>query len=298
MSRIKISEFFTISFFILTILVVQVNFLFAQNSPCPFNEKTFQFVGSPKEQARCLLRPVKPRGILGEELKNLPAPFKKLVGQRVKIKKESLRKFLSAHNISESSLGGSLDEKLSAATLPDGEKVEALYFLIHDVSAPNYLLKPFPENINEANWEGNNLERWEKQKVAHVFVNRAGESIAAVEFGSVLPEKRYGTKFARDKLKAEAKGLQIHIELVQPRRSDPAWFAGNDAIAPEIGFTDKQYERLALLYVAAGVRRGTWLIPAYHCATDAGIPDAHDDPQNFVLEKFSAALKRILSEIK
>ena len=31
----------------------------AQNKPCEFNEKTLQFVGTPVEQARCLLRPNK-----------------------------------------------------------------------------------------------------------------------------------------------------------------------------------------------------------------------------------------------
>jgi hypothetical protein len=181
--------------------------------------------------------------------------------------------------------------------LPNGETIQAVYFLIHDVSAPNYLLIPFPENINAANWEGNDLKRWEKLKVAHVFVNRLGESISAVEFGAILPDKRFGTKFARDKLKTEAKGLQIHIELVQPRRSDANWFVGNDAIAPEIGFTNKQYERLALLYIVSSIRRGIWLIPAFHCAVDAGIPDAHDDPQNFDLGEFNENLKRLLREI-
>lgn len=272
-------------------------FVFAQNPPCRFDAKTLQFAGSPQEQSRCLLRPVKPRGILGERLEKLPKILEKIVGAKVKIKKQSVRQFLRTNNVSEDSLGGSLDEPLSTAILPNGAKVQAVYFIIHDVSAPNYLLKPFPGNIDDAGWEWNELARWEKMKVAHVFVNRAGESVAAVAFGSVLPEKRFGTKFARDKLKADAKGLQLHVELVQPRRSDINWFAGNDAIAPEPGFTDKQYERLALLYIAASVRRGTWLIPAFHCAVDAGIPDAHDDPQNFDLEKFAARLKGILQDL-
>lgn len=256
-----------------------------------------QFAGSPVEQARCLLRPVRPRGILGEQLKNLPKPLEKIIGGQVKIKKENLRKFLAANNIAETSLGGFLDEKLSLAKLPDGETVEAIYFLIHDVSAPNYLLKSFPENINDASWTGNDLSIWQNQPVAHVFVSRTGESLTVNDFGQTI-KKGWGTKFARDFLKADAKGLQIHVELVQPRRSDPNWFAGNDAIAPEIGFTDRQYERLALLYIAASVRRETWLIPAFHCATDAGIPDAHDDPQNFDLEKFAKNLNALLSKIK
>jgi len=46
--------------------------LTAQNIPCKFNEKTLQFVGIPIEQARCLLRPNRIGGVLGEQLKVLP----------------------------------------------------------------------------------------------------------------------------------------------------------------------------------------------------------------------------------
>lgn len=287
---------FTLYF--LFILTCSAELSFSQNSPCPLNIKNLQFAGSPAEQAGCLLRPVKPRGILADTLIKLPEPFEKLVGKTVKLKKTLFRQYLELNHISESSLGGSLDEKLSTALLPNGEKTQAIYFIIHDVSAPNYLMKTFPENINDAGWEGNNLSKWQQMTVAHVFVNRTGDSVSAVEFGTVLPEKRFGTKFARDVLKAEAKGLQIHIELVQPRRSDPDWFTGNDAFAPTEGFTAKQYERLALLYIAASIRRGTWLIPAFHCAVDAGIPDAHDDPQNFELLKFAENLNKLIRLFK
>ena len=58
----------------------------------------------------------------------------------------------------------------------------------------------------------------------------------------------------------------------------------------------KQYEKLALLYLAASIRRGTFLIPAYHSAIDAGIKDAHDDPQNFELEKFANHIKSLLKK--
>lgn len=288
MNRIK--KLFFVKFSILFILFFFAEFSLAQKFYCPFNKNDLQFSGLPAEQARCLLRTVKPRGILGEPIKTLPQPLKKLIGEKVKIKKESFRKYLQRNKITEDSIGGSLDERLSIAILPNGEEMQALYFIIHDVSAPNYLLKPFPENINDSDWEGNNLSKWLKTPVAHVFVNRAGESVSVVRFGSVLPEKRFGTKFARDYLKEKAKGLQIHVELVQPRRSDPDWFAGNDAFAPDHGFTDEQYERLALLYIAASVRRGLWLIPGFHCAVDAGIPEAHDDPQNFDLAAFARKL--------
>lgn len=168
---------------ILSILFISANGSPAQNSPCAFDQTTLQFKGSLKEQTKCLLRPVKPRGILGEQLRKLPSPLEKLIGKKVKIKKENFREYLRKNNVSELSLGGSLDEKLSTGKLPNGEKIQALYFLIHDVSAPNFLLKAFPENINDNTWKGNDLSQWLKLPVAHVFVNRVGESISVVEFG-------------------------------------------------------------------------------------------------------------------
>lgn len=87
------------------------------------------------------------------------------------------------------------------------------------------------------------------------------------------------------------------MELIQPRRRDPSGGANNDAFAPEPGFTAKQLDRLALLYVAASVRRGRWLLPAFHAAVDAGIPDAHDDPQNFDLGGWLASVQRLVVEL-
>ena len=100
-------------------------------------------------------------------------------------------------------------------------------------------------------------------------------------------------------MKADAKGMQLHIELVQPRRRDPNRKpkATNDAIAPVPGFTRAQYERLALLYICASVRRGTWLIPAFHAVIDAGMKDAHDDPQNFELDLWAKKLGDLIKQI-
>jgi hypothetical protein len=268
----------------------------SQNSPCHFNAQNLQFSGDPVEQARCLLRPVKPRGILAEPLKNLPPPLEKLIGRRVRPTRKKLRKYLQKLGLDEQALGGSLAEPLSMARLPNGEQIPALYFIIHDTSTPNYGKESFPADINDAAWKYNNLEMWLKNPVAHVFVNRVGDSVTTSPFNETV-RKGWGTKFARDFLKADGKGLQIHIELCQPRRSSSDWFDGNDEISPEIGFTEEQYQRVALLYLAAGVRRGTWLIPAYHCAIDAGIKDAHDDPQNFKLENFAGALKTLIDKL-
>ena len=271
----------------------------AQNKPCPFDEKTLQFAGDPVEQALCLLRPNQIGGRLANQLPKLPAPLANLIGRKVEITKADFRRFLQKQKISEASLGGSLDQSLSTAQLPDGTEIQALYFIIHDTSFPYLKDEAFPENFEtDPGWKGNDLSIWLKQPVAHIFVNRLGDSLAVTPLSEPVG-KGWGTKFARDFLKAGAKGLQLHIELVQPRRRDgknPN--LNNDLIAPVPGFTDRQYQRLALLYIAAGLRRGTWLIPAYHSAIDAGIRDAHDDPQNFVLENFAASLKNLLKKLK
>jgi hypothetical protein len=252
----------------------------AQNKPCRFDAQTLQFSGTPVEQARCLLRPNKIGGFLSAELKKLPKPFEKIIGKKVEIKKENLRVYLRDNNISENDLGGSLDENLAKAKLPNGDEISAVYFVIHDTSSPYLKTEPFPKDFDSnEKWSGNNLEMWLKQPVGHVFVNRLGSSITTTFFNEPV-KKGWGTKFAREYLKTDGKGLQIHIELVQPRRWDAAnTNPNNDLIAPFPGFTDRQYERLALLYAAASVRGGVWLIPAYHSAIDAGIKDAHDDPQ-------------------
>ncbi|MGH9971075.1 MAG: hypothetical protein ACREBG_25230 [Pyrinomonadaceae bacterium] len=270
-----------------------------QNTSCPFNEKTLTYEGSALEQATCLLRPVKIRGELGEPLKKLPDALEKLIGQRVRIDVATLRRYLEKQNIDEADIGGSLSSSLSSANNGAYPPTFARYFIIHDVSTPNYLDAPLPANINDETWEWNDLKlKWSNTKVAHVFISRTGHSLTAVDFGSTLPERRFGTKFARDFLKENGKGLQLHVELIQPRRRDPSGPRNNDAIAPSPGFTEAQMDRLALVYMAASVRRGEWLIPAFHAAVDAGIPDAHDDPQNFDLRLWAESVNVLLRELQ
>jgi hypothetical protein len=269
----------------------------AQNKPCPYDPQTMQFIGSPVEQARCLLRPNKVGGVLAEQLARLPKPLEKLIGQKVDIKKTRLEKYLEIYEKPELVLGGSIGDPLSSGVAPTGEKIPALYFIIHDTSSPYLGNEEFPAVMNYNSWSGNVLDQWLKMPVAHIFVNRAGRSITICPFSETV-KSGWGTKFSRDFHKAEGKGLQLHIELVQPRRHDPNGPPKNDLIAPVPGFTEKQYERLALLYVCASFRRGTWMIPAYHSAIDAGIKDAHDDPQNFELELFAEKLNALLKNLK
>ena len=256
----------------------------ANGPACPFDKTKMEFTGTPIEQARCLLRPVLRGGNLGQPLSTLPHPLEKLIGQSVKITKASLQKYLFAHHILESEIGGSLTNKVTAK-----------YFVIHDTSTPNYHEKPFPPDINEASWQLNSFERWNKKPgVAHMFVNRLGQSLTWHEFS--VPWR--ATKFERTTIsKEQSKGMFVHTELSEPRRADPKSFTGNDAIAPVPGITTPQLDRLALLYVAASFEHGTWLVPGYHCAIDAGIPDGHDDPQNFDLNLWGNRLGVLLKEI-
>ena len=296
-SKVQSSRLFWTSSLILLAIHCSMPNISAQNKACPFDRKTMQFVGSSVEQARCLLRKVEIQGAVGDPLAKLPEPLEKLVGRKIDFEKTKFAEFLAKRKIDEKTLGGLLGAPLSKAVLPDGTEIPALYFVIHDTSSPYLKDQPFPANIDQAEYAGNKLEQWLKLPVAHVFVNRAGESITTVDFDEKV-KQGWGTKFARDFLKADGKGLQLHVELVQPRRLDPNRQPQNtnDAIAPIPGFTRAQYERLALVYIAASLRAGKWLIPAFHAAVDAGIKDAHDDPQNFELENWAKIINEIIEK--
>jgi hypothetical protein len=85
--------------------------------------------------------------------------------------------------------------------------------------------------------------------------------------------------------------------LIQPRR-----YSGhgrhNDAQSPNPAFTPAQYDRLALLYIIASVRSQHWLIPAYHAALDADIPNGHDDPLNFDPESFAESIEAVVKKLQ
>ena len=270
----------------------------AQDTPCVFDDASLSYRGTPQEQAKCLLRPVMMGGHLGPPLKKLPEPLDRLIGKPLKVEKAALERYLRAQQISEAEIGGSLSDPLSPANPLEANAPQARYFVIHDVSTPNYLQDPFPPDINEVTWALNDLNRWVKSKVTHVYINRLGASITAVDFKTELPDPHHGTKFARDHLRNRGKGLYLHVELVQPRRRDPQGSPENDAIAPLPGFTDAQLERLALVYIAASVRGGGWLVPAFHAAIDIGIPKAHDDPQNFDTTRWAEQIRALLQSIK
>ncbi len=274
------------------ILVCDVSGLHAATTPCTFSPAAVSYEGTPVEQAACLLRDVWQYGEIGKEPKTLPHPLDSLVGKEVSLAKQKVQAYLDGRGIGTGEIGGSIMDSLSFVH-NGNETVFANYFVIHDVSMPNYALRPIPSDINEKSWEGNRLDSWDK-KITHVYVNRLGESKTAVDFETPLSATKYEVRKLGDK----GNGLFLHIEMIQPRKSDPKGKMNNDAVAPDPGFTEQQYDRLALLYIVASVRRGKWMIPAYHACIDAGIPNGHDDPQRFDLTAWAHAIKKILGEIE
>lgn len=260
---------------------------------CTFNHSEMSFEGTPVEQARCLLKPIKRFGHLKPELSKLPDPLEDLIGETVTITKDQVEAYLWCKGIDSTGLGGPLEDPLS--TTSNGTR--ANYFVIHDTSH-GLSGSSFPDNINEESWSGNDLSRIPNKSLnigPHIFVNRLGESRTAFEFST----RRGGLKLQwRSHGGHGLKGLFIQVELIQPRIKDSRHPNLYHAVAPDPGFTVEQYDRLALLYVLASLRKGTWLIPSYHCVLDHHLPDGHDDPQNFLLDQWARQLNDLINDIK
>jgi hypothetical protein len=263
---------------------------------CRFAIARLSFAGSPAEQARCLMTPVGKRGVLGPALKRLPKGLRPLLEGRTELPdKAQVARLLAAENID---IGG-LGEPVSRARDGDPAAPLARYFVIHDTSTPFYGDEPFPADVDRharvndfAYYFPANSDP-EKFPVAHLFLNRLGE----VRVGQPLSRPWRATKLETRVIGLPAKGLFLHVETVMPRRRDRGIEGWNDAIAPRPGFSKRQYDRLALLYIALSVRAGSWLIPAQHATIDHGLPQAHDDPQNFRLNDFDRALRRRLGAL-
>ena len=281
----------------------------ADPSCAAFDSQTLRFAGSPVQQAACLVRGLHEWGRLDRKPVTLPSTLQALVGQKISLTPAEFRRFLHRQSIAEQDIGGSLDERLSHGNSDAADAPEAGYFIIHDTSTPNVGKAPFPANMDQRDWPFNTLRHYVKgrpsvapgcvksrdpddQPGAHVFINRLGESVSPVDF--IIPWR--ATKFESQN-DCRAKGLFLHIELIQPRRTDPLVHGPNDALSPNPGFTDAQYRRLAIVYIAASLRKGSWLVPSFHATLDEGISDGHDDPQNFSLHAFAAALAQVMGEI-
>jgi hypothetical protein len=264
---------------------------------CRFDLQQLSFVGLPADQARCLMQPVGKRGRLTGSLRRLPRGLSAVLERGEPLPaRDKVARWLAGEGID---IGG-LDQPVSRARDGDPSAPLARYFVIHDTSTPYYEDQPFPADV-DGDPQVNDFAPYfpiggdpEKYPVAHLFLNRQG----VVRVGQPLSRPWRATKLESRVIGLPAKGLFLHVETVMPRRRDPAIAGWNDAIAPRPGFSARQYDRLALLYIALSVRAGQWLIPAQHATMDHGLPQAHDDPQNFRLGDLDRALRRHLRALK
>jgi len=143
---------------------------------------------------------------------------------------------------------------------------------------------------NESNTRADSVAEREMASAAATprTIDRPVDHIATTKF------ERCADSDAKDR-------LFVGIENIQPRVGDPRIPAPgrrvNDFDAPQPGFSQKQYERLALLYLVASARRGQWLIPAFHAVIDSQYADGHDDPQKFDITAFSDEVKKHLDAV-
>lgn len=264
---------------------------------CSFDPQAMRFAGEPVEQAMCLMRGMDSTRNLAPTLDRLPPALASRIGQTVGLPpRELLTMYLFKQDV-ESDFAAYLWQPVSHAKDNDPDAAAAEYFVIHDTSGPNYGRRAFPDNINVTS-EINNLNNFKCSDGwgrAHVVVNRSGEMLVNHDFG--IPWR--ATKFERAaNFVGALKGLFVHVELIQPRRAASGRGRHNDAQTPTPAFTGVQYDRLALLYTIASVRAERWLIPAFHAAIDADIPNGHDDPLNFDIESFADSLQRLLDKLQ
>jgi hypothetical protein len=264
---------------------------------CKFDHDTQLFGGTPAEQARCLLNPVEPVGRLGPAMDVLPAALESRVGGEIDLpSRETLGALLRDRGATQD-LIDTLAQPVSHAHDNDPLARQATYIVFHDTSTPNYRTQPWPMSIDE-DPKINNLARYECSndiERAHVFINRGGKIFLAHDF--TVPWR--ATKFESAKNFGPAlKGLFLHIELIQPRRALKGYGSRNDFLAPRPGFSQAQYDSLALVYTVASRRAGFWMIPAFHSVLDEGIRNKHDDPQNFELGQFAQSLDALVGELR
>jgi hypothetical protein len=263
---------------------------------CGFDVQAMSFSGGPVEQAKCLMRGIDETRNLGPPLASLPDALAGRVGRDTGLpSRETLSTFLSKQDL-EWDFAAYLWQPVSRAKDNDRDAPAARYFVIHDTSGPNYHRRGFPDDI-DSTAKFNNLNNffcpdgWGK---AHVVVNRSGDMILDHDFS--IPWRE--TKFERAvNFSGALKGLFLHVELIQPRRSAGRGWS-NDSQSPTPAFTTAQYDRLALLYVITSVRAEHWLIPAFHAAIDSTIRDGHDDPRNFDVESFANSLEILIEKLQ
>ncbi len=249
------------------------------------------FAGSLSEQASCLLRKVKILGNVDATPAQLPSTSQASSCQPVTISRTKLRQALFRSGTdrvpgSEASLDG------PATCPPRGNTrqsaghrwraTSSFTIRVRRISGTwrNFLLTSIPATRSI----GSTVSR-ARRTPRRTYPQPPGQIYVGHDFGvpwrATKLEQQIGTL---------SRGMFLHIENVQPRRKHPSQPDGN---APTPGFSTTQYDRLALLYLMASMRAQTGLVPAFHAAIDQGLSDGHDDPQNFSLEDFDAALGRL-----
>lgn len=251
---------------------------------CRFDPATLSFAGTPAEQAECLMQKVSRGGVLSP--RPLPRTLKHLLeaggGPSTQQAAAAIAAFPQPYRAYAQEHAGDPPSQTSGG-VPLG------YFVIHDTSMPFLGDRPFPAHLDRDPLVNDLWVYATAEPVAHVFLNRAGQ----IWPGHELAEGWRATKLESWVVGRTARGRMFHVETVQPRRHAPGSSSLADSLAPRPGFSAVQYRMLAALYVHASARAGEWLIPAQHAAIDGGIPDAHDDPQNFEVEKFAAEVARL-----
>jgi hypothetical protein len=261
---------------------------------CGFDPETLSFAGTPAEQAMCLMRGMDATRNLAPPLTSLPTALTSRVGQTSGLpSREVLSTYLSKQNL-EWDFAAHLWQSDSHARDNNPDAPAARYFVIHDTSGPNFRHRSFPSDMDSTAGFNNLVnyvcaDGWGK---AHVVVNRAGKMLLDHEFG--IPWRETKFEQAAD-FGGTLKGLFLHIEMIQPRRSGAH---GGDSGSPDPAFTQAQYDRLALLYTIASVRAERWFIPAFHAALDSKIRNGHDDPLNFDIGSFAASLDRLIDKLQ
>jgi hypothetical protein len=252
----------------------------ARRPPAPIADDPFSGT-TPYDQARSLLRPVRRGCAYGAPLRELPQPLGDLVGKTVNLSVNLCRNYLAKEGIKEHDIGGSLDVAIPRPR----------YFVIHDTSSKIDGATAFPRNINESSWASNRMRS--SVRPANVFVTRVGTSFTHSDFSHTELSTKYVIKYRH-------KSDQfLNTELIQPRISGNSRGTG-DAIAPQPGFPACQLERLAVIYIAASLRHGYWLVPAFHAVVDYEFrnrSNMHDDPQNFSLDAWAELLGAALKAI-
>ena len=256
---------------------------------CRFDRDGLTFAGTPLDQATCLLRkiellavrkPQKLPKVITQLMTDGGAPSPAQTQAAIDAFPEPYRAYAIEH------AGDPVSQTEAGVPLQ--------YFVIHDTSEPFLANEPFPRDLNNdarVNSFTSYMDgTFAREPVAHIFLNRVGQIWAGHEF----QEGWRATKLESRVVGPTARGRFVHIETVQPRRFLPGATSRAQTYGPKPGFTGAQYRQLAALYVYVSARAGRWLIPAQHNTVDAGIPDAHDDPQNFELKKFGRELERLV----